>query len=643
VIAFASALDQIPDGPPPAPGASSAPSAPSAAELEDRTAWPDALLAATIVAVDPAGVGGVVVRSFPGPVRDRWMACVTGLFPKSVPVRRVPLHVTDDRLLGGLDLAATLRSGRPVAERGLLVEADGGVLILAMAERAEASSVARLTATLDTGEVAVERDGFALRHPSRFGVIALDEGVDWEERPTAGLRDRLGLHLDLSDVSVREADVSVAPFDLAAIANARGLLAQVTIEDDLVEALCGTALALGVESLRASGLAVRVARIHAALCGVSAVRAEDATAAARLVLGPRATRLPMPEPEEQPEPEAQSSEPEQPPNPPDDPANEPPADSTENETQSQTPQQDLDKPLEDQVLEAAEAAIPLGLLAMLQADTRRRAAGSTGGKAGAAQIVQRGGRPMGSRRGELKPGVRVAVLDTLRVAAPWQRLRRLEISQAEASNTDVSPRVLVRPDDIRVTRFKRRRGTVTIFAVDASGSASLNRLAEAKGAVELLLADCYVRRDEVALISFRGAGAEVLLPPTRSLTRAKRQLGVLPGGGGTPLAAGIDAAAVLAERIVKQGRSVSLVFLIDGRPNVGRDGLGGRERAQADADDAARQIAISGFPALVVDMSARPQPASRTLAGIMKAVYLPLPRADSRTLSRAVQAATTGA
>ena len=146
-------------------------------------------------------------------------------------------------------------------------------------------------------------------------------------------------------------------------------------------------------------------------------------------------------------------------------------------------------------LEAAEAAIPLGLLAMLQADTRRRAAGSTGGKAGAAQIVQRGGRPMGSRRGELKPGVLVAVLDTLRVAAPWQRLRRLEISQAEASNTDVSPRVLVRPDDIRVTRFKRRRGTVTIFAVDASGSASLNRLAEAKGAVELLLADCYVRRD----------------------------------------------------------------------------------------------------------------------------------------------------
>jgi magnesium chelatase subunit D len=611
VIAFASALEHLPD----------TPAAPGDVDAEDRSSWSDAVLAIAILAVDTAGIGGAVVRSFPGPVRDRWMAGLTALFPKDMPVRRVPLHVTDDRLLGGLDLAATLRSGRPVAERGLLVEADGGVLVLAMAERAEPSAVARLTAALDTGEVAVERDGFALRHASRFGVIALDEGVDWEERPTPGLRDRLALHLDLSDVSVREADVSAVPFDATVIAVARTMLPTVSIDDTFIEALCGTALALGVYSLRAASMAIRVARCHAALCGMTSVRPEDAAAAARLVLGPRATRLPSAE--QEPE------EPEQP---------DPPEEAEQEDNNTDNTEQDLEKPLEDQVQEAAEAAIPLGLLAMLQADARRRSAASAAGKAGASQIVQRGGRPMGSRRGELKPGVRVAVLDTLRVAAPWQRLRRRELSEGEKT-----PRVLVRPDDIRLTRFKRRRGTVTIFAVDASGSASLNRLAEAKGAVELLLADCYVRRDEVALISFRGAGAELVLSPTRSLTRAKRQLGVLPGGGGTPLAAGIDAAAALAERIVKQGRSVSLVFLIDGRPNVGRDGLGGRERAQQDAEDAARQIAFGGFPALLVDMSARPQPASRALADIMGAMYLPLPRADSRTLSRAVHAATVGA
>jgi magnesium chelatase subunit D len=94
-----------------------------------------------------------------------------------------------------------------------------------------------------------------------------------------------------------------------------------------------------------------------------------------------------------------------------------------------------------------------------------------------------------------------------------------------------------------VSRFKQRRETTTIFVVDASGSAALHRLAEAKGAVELLLADCYVRRDRVAMLAFRGKGAELMLPPTRSLVRAKRSLAGLPGGGGTPLAAGMDAAA----------------------------------------------------------------------------------------------------
>jgi magnesium chelatase subunit D len=120
-----------------------------------------------------------------------------------------------------------------------------------------------------------------------------------------------------------------------------------------------------------------------------------------------------------------------------------------------------------------------------------------------------------------------------------------------------APRVLVRRDDFRVQRLRERRETTTVFVVDASGSAALHRLAEAKGAIELLLAECYVRRDRVALIAFRGrpgaAGAELLLPPTRSLVRAKRSLADLPGGGGTPLAHGLDAARALAEDVSRRG------------------------------------------------------------------------------------------
>ena len=118
-------------------------------------------------------------------------------------------------------------------------------------------------------------------------------------------------------------------------------------------------------------------------------------------------------------------------------------------------------------------------------------------------------------------------------------------------------RVQVRSEDFRIVRFRQRRGTTAIFVVDASGSSAMQRLAEVKGAIELLLVDCYVRRDSVALVAFRGEGAEVILPPTRSLARAKRTLAGLPGGGGTPIAHGLEAALALADRIKRQGQTTA--------------------------------------------------------------------------------------
>ncbi|MBY0437567.1 MAG: VWA domain-containing protein, partial [Burkholderiales bacterium] len=182
-----------------------------------------------------------------------------------------------------------------------------------------------------------------------------------------------------------------------------------------------------------------------------------------------------------------------------------------------------------------------------------------------------------------------------------------------------------------------RAQTTTIFAVDASGSQALNRLAEAKGAVELLLADCYVRRDQVALIAFRGAEAEIVLPPTRSLTRAKRSLAGLPGGGGTPLAAGIDASRVLAESVRRKGDSAVLIMITDGRGNLARDGKPDRERAQSDALQAAAELRLCGVQTLLIDTGPRPQPAAEKIAAAMGARYLALPYADSAALSGAVK------
>ena len=131
-------------------------------------------------------------------------------------------------------------------------------------------------------------------------------------------------------------------------------------------------------------------------------------------------------------------------------------------------------------------------------------------------------------------------------------------------------------DDFRVARIKQRNEATAIFAVDASGSTAFQRLAEAKGAVETILAECYVRRDKVALVAFRGKKAELLLPPTRSLERAKRALAGLPGGGGTPLASGLDEAFALAVQVRRAGGNPIVILLTDGRGNVTRDGEGNK-------------------------------------------------------------------
>ncbi|KAA6185417.1 magnesium chelatase subunit D [Thiohalocapsa marina] len=596
-----------------------APDAPAEAPRISR--WDDACLAAALFAVDPAGSGGISLRALPGPVRELWLELLQELLPADEPVRRVPLHIADGRLLGGLDLAATLRAGRPVAERGLLAEADGGVVLLAMAERVARSTAAHLSAALDSGEVLVERDGITARTPTRFGVVALDEGANDEEQVPTTLVDRFAILLDLGDIALREA--MPADYDVGEILAARGRLDAIAVDDQALEAICGTALALGVDSLRASLAALRVARASAALAGRDAVTVEDVSAAARLVLAPRATQLPAPP--DQPPPD------EEPPPPPEE-------NQDDNQDENQPPDQEIDKPLEEVVLEAAEAAIPANLLAMLQMGAMRSRSRSSG-KSGAIQSGSLRGRPAGTRRGEPGAGARLSVIETLRAAAPWQRLRRQERTQTARNGGPAADLLVeVRHDDFRVTRYRQRSETTTIFVVDASGSAALHRLAEAKGAVELLLADCYVRRDRVAMIAFRGPGAELLLPPTRSLVRAKRGLAGLPGGGGTPLAAGIDAAVELADGVQRRGGTPVVVLLTDGRANVTREGIGGRAQAGEDALSSARAFRVAELKALVVDVSPRPRPDAEKLAREMGAVYLPLPHADAAALSGAVKA-----
>lgn len=238
--------------------------------------------------------------------------------------------------------------------------------------------------------------------------------------------------------------------------------------------------------------------------------------------------------------------------------------------------------------------------------------------------------------GEMRPGARLALVETLRAAAPWQSVRSAHKSVISESN-----RIDVRREDFRFKKFAQRRTSTVVFCVDASGSTAFHRLAEAKGAVELLLSEAYVARTYVALIVFRARAAEVLLPPSRSLTRAKALLSTLPGGGGTPMAAGIDAAVLVALAERSKGREPLIVLLTDGRANIARDGQALRPRATEEALIAATQVDAQRLAAVLVDTSTRAREEGPALASAMRARYVALPRVEASAVRDVVRAAVS--
>lgn len=552
----------------------------------------DAVLAARLFLIAPSLFGGIVLRGS-SPARDALVAALGEAMEEAGrSFRKLPGHVDDERLLGGVDIASSLSSGRAVHQRGLLDECAGGAVVVPMAERMEPRVAGRLAQRADEGG-----------GPS---LILLDDAHEADDAPPASLLERTAFHLELAASREWQVDrLKTNAADIAAVA---------PLDRDALEALAATAEALGVASLRPLIFAQSVARAHAAFEGRSAVEEADLAAAARLVLSPRATRLPPME-EEPPPPD------EQPP--------ETPPDPGEEETEAQQPNPDA--PLEETLVEAAKAAIPADLLeALAQGKAPRRV---TGGGTGKRRKSGLRGKPLGARQGMPRGGARLALIDTLRAAVPWQEVRR-----RESGATREDP-IQMRKEDLRVRRFEDKAARVTIFAVDASGSAAAARLAEAKGAVELMLAQAYVTRSEVALVAFRGESAELLLPPTRSLTRARRALSELPGGGGTPLAMGLDAARECAEAVASKGRTPSLVVLTDGRANIDRNGQPGRKQAGEDTIASAKALARSGIDAIVIDISARAAREGAALAEAMNARFLALPRADARQIADAVEAA----
>ena len=580
-------------------------------------------LALMLLAIEPR-LRGV---AFAGPAGSGKSALLHGLHAllPDLPFEQLPIGADDEALLGGLDLEATLARGTRVVRTGLLARADGGVLAVEDCNLLPESAANQLLGALDSGEVRIEREGLSLRSPCRLRLVATFDPA--EGAPRAHLLDRLGLIVALPRPGAAAARAEVVrrhlspPEDLwqedlgllrDVVATARAGLAEVELGDRQARELAAAALAFGVQGHRADLFAQLVARASAALALRDRVEREDLELAVRFVLAPRATRNADATPPEPPQPPTEA-----PPPPPD-------------PTRDEATHDGLPEPDEMQLGDEVLAALATDLPDVLATLPFRAAHGGRSGSRGSTD--GRRGRHVASVPGTPREG-RLDVIATLRIAARGQRLRAPHPAR-------VGGRIVVRAEDLRVKRFRDKAGALFLFAVDASGSMALNRMRQAKGAVHALLERAYVNRDRVALMSFRGQGAELLLPPTGSVELLRRAVDQIPTGGGTPLAATLVAALDVAQQARRRGlQNVVLVLLTDARANVGL------KADRAGVEDELRQLAMAaaatGLKSLVIDTqrSYLSQGSAQKLASWLGGQYLYLPGADGSAIAAAARTA----
>jgi magnesium chelatase subunit D len=573
-----------------------------------------------LLAVAPQ-LGGVVIGAPVGSGKSAVARAGRVLFGATTPFIELPLGSDEEALLGGIDIEATLRSGVRTARAGLLARADGGLLYADAINLLPDAVVNVLLGALDTGRVHLEREGMSQLVRCRFQLIGTYDPA--EGLPRRHLLDRIGLMVllpSLADGAQRRhvlqqhltPDLAhwheLDALEVSLIQEAQQLLPDVVCSDAQQRQLIELAVRAGVQGQRVDLFASAAARAAAALDLRGSVSHDDLQCAAELVILPRATR-------DMSQPDAPPPEPPPPPPPP------PAAESADDQPSDTSPSEPEHVELaEEEVLAALDCALPLDLADLPFRSIRRGRTGSRGAVAG------KRGRHIRSTPGNPRRA-RIDIPATLRAAAPWQPLR----AQGRARTRAVSLRV----DDIRVKQYRSKAGVLFCFVVDASGSMALNRMRQAKGAVQHLLQQAYVHRDRVALLAFRGVSCEMLLPPSQSVELARRALDVLPTGGTTPLGsallATIDVAAHARSRGIMQ---CVAIFLTDGRGNVA---VQRESDVKSEIEMLARAVAFAGVKAIVVDTqrSYLSRGEGRVLAEWLQGAYIYLPQATGSDIAHA--------
>ncbi|MFZ9177186.1 MAG: VWA domain-containing protein [Burkholderiaceae bacterium] len=574
----------------------------------------------------PARYGGILIRSArPGPVRQAFEALLRRMVNVSdtasgLRLARLPASTPSETLRPSLDVVQTLAAREPIYDPGWIDCHRDCIVLVSMAERIEPALAQELAQALDQ---------------RRLLLVLLEESVGdepgvppilFDRMPLVVVQDRLLPPEQSTDEWVRQLEQVIQAWPVSA----HGRL---ELSSDQWRRLAAIASVLDIPSLRPLLATGRLAIDLTRQASPRARKVSDERVDQALVAGlvPHARRWPEQVPDQgndDQQPSAEASESDDPGH-----SHDQPQETDQSQApvqgaleQSSTHHQNQQDHHDQQAVEAALVDLQRGLLGAYGMGPRRPMrsgqARREGGRAG-----QRSWHPSRGRRLRVtawkrgQPARQLAWVKVLERALPLQDMRR-RVSPSE-------DRLLLMPSDLRIWRRQHRRPLTTIFLVDASGSMAATRLAEAKGAVQTLLAECYVRRDQVALMSFGGQGVRVNLPPTRSLVAAKRALTALPGGGASPVAAGLQAVIRLVDRLAQQGEDATIVVLSDGRANVCLDGEVNRTLAGQQAQRAARALASQALRAIWIDASPRPEQAAQVLAHAMAADYYPLPFASA--------------